>query len=120
MDRRTRPIVARRSIACALVLALCAAGCGGNSYVAASSGGSPAAVPSNSVSVSVQNGSSASAYFMLAMMFLIGNAYQQPNQARGLYGANPGPIPPMDESRSVNTQDCSKAIENWSANLRCK
>ncbi len=120
MDRRTRPIVARRRIAGALVLALCAAGCGGNSYVAASSGGSPVGGPSNSVSVSVQGGSSASAYFMLAMMFLMGNAYQQSSQAHGLYGASPGPIPPMDESRNVNTQDCSKPIEDWSANLKCR
>jgi len=31
-----------------------------------------------------------------------------------------GPVPALDPSRSVNEQDCSKPIENWSANLRCK
>jgi hypothetical protein len=26
----------------------------------------------------------------------------------------------LDASRQVNEQDCSKPIENWSANLKCK
>ena len=120
MDRRTRPTVARRRIACALVLALGAAGCGGNSYVAASSGGTPANGPSNSVSVRVQSGSSASAYFMLAMMFLIGNTNEQSSEAYRLHGAYPGSVPPMDESRKVNMQDCTRPINDWSANLRCR
>jgi hypothetical protein len=28
--------------------------------------------------------------------------------------------PALDASRTVNEQDCSKPIENWSANLKCK
>lgn len=29
-------------------------------------------------------------------------------------------VPPMDASRKVHEQDCSKPIEDWSANLRCR
>ena len=38
-------------------------------------------------------------------------------------GAFPGasrPVPPLDESRRVNVQDCTRPIEDGSANLRCK
>jgi len=30
-----------------------------------------------------------------------------------------GPSPKMREGRAINLQDCSKPIENWSANLKC-
>jgi hypothetical protein len=30
------------------------------------------------------------------------------------------PERPMDERRQVNEVDCTKPIENWSANLKCK
>ena len=29
-------------------------------------------------------------------------------------------VPPMDASRKVHEQDCSRPIEDWSANLRCR
>ena len=38
-------------------------------------------------------------------------------EQRGAEGRNP---PAFDSTRQVNEQDCSKAIENPSANLRCK
>lgn len=30
------------------------------------------------------------------------------------------PAQPMDAQRQVNEVDCTRPIENWSANLRCK
>ncbi len=32
----------------------------------------------------------------------------------------PRAVPPMDEARKVNEQDCSKPIADWSANLSCR
>jgi hypothetical protein len=29
------------------------------------------------------------------------------------------PPPPMREDRTINVQDCTKPIANWTANLRC-
>ena len=121
MDRRTRPTDARRRIACALLLALSLAGCGGNSYVSLSSGGPLPAVTANSTAVSFQSSAySTSPYFLLAMMFLIGNAWEYSDQAYRVYGGYPSAMPPMDESRKVNMQDCGKPIEDWSANLKCR
>lgn len=34
--------------------------------------------------------------------------------------SSPRAVPPMDAARNVNEQDCSKPIEDWSANLRCR
>jgi hypothetical protein len=34
-------------------------------------------------------------------------------------GLSPLPPPRMREDRTINLQDCSKAIVNWSANLKC-
>ena len=119
MDCRTRPTVARCRIAGALALALCAAGCSNNSYVAYSSGsiaGSP-----TGTSAYVQGGtSSSSAAF--AAIFLLHWALlnERWDRGAGLYGSSAVPAPPMDETRSVNTQDCTRPIVDWSANLRCR
>ena len=34
--------------------------------------------------------------------------------------SSPRSVPPMDESRKVNAQDCSKPIADSSANLSCR
>ena len=34
--------------------------------------------------------------------------------------AAPRWVPPMDENRKVNLQDCSQPIVDWSANLSCR
>jgi hypothetical protein len=34
-------------------------------------------------------------------------------------GFSPRPAPKMREDRAINLQDCTKAIANWSANLKC-
>lgn len=31
-----------------------------------------------------------------------------------------GPAPQLDEMRRVNEQDCTRPIEDWSANLKCR
>ena len=124
MDRRTRPTVARRRIAIALALSLCAAGCGGNSYVSFSSGGSAAvtSVPAgtSASTATVQASSSTNGYFALGMMLLLAYDNQMWTEQLAKYGYVTVPAPPLDETRRVNTQDCSKPIEDPSANLKCR
>ena len=103
MDRRTGPTVARYRIALALAFALCAAGCGGGSYVQAGS------------TVNVQGTSALGA--LIAIGVLGGYAYESERQ---MAGAARQPAPPMDPSRTVQEQDCSQPIENWTANLKCR
>jgi len=38
----------------------------------------------------------------------------------GMFGSSAVPAPPMDETRSINAQDCTQPIVDWSANLKCK
>lgn len=62
--------------------------------------------------VSATIGLSAAAANVLSAIFIAGY----------LVAANDlslGPPPKMREDRAINLQDCSKPIENWSANLRC-
>jgi hypothetical protein len=120
MDCRTRPTVARRRIAGALALALCAAGCSSNSYVAYSSGSSAAGAPTGTSAYVQGSTSSSSAAF--AAIFLLHWALlnERWDRGAGMYGSSTVPAPPMDESRSINTQDCTRPIEDWSANLRCR
>jgi hypothetical protein len=40
--------------------------------------------------------------------------------AAGAYPGGSRPVPPLDESRRVNVQDCTRPIEDGSANLRCR
>lgn len=120
MDRRTRPSVARCRIAGALVAALCAAGCGGDSYVRYSSGGTVAGVPGGSsatVQVSTTSSSTVFAALFLLHWSLLNERW---DRDAGVYGSSTIPAPPMNQARTINTQDCTKPIEDWSANLRCR
>jgi hypothetical protein len=103
MGRRQGQIVTRHRIAAALLLALGVAGCGGNSNVQFSSGGPP---PPQGSGVSVYG---ANTLGTLLTIGFIGAALS------GGYRA-----PEMDPSRRVVEQDCTKPIEDWSANLRCR
>ena len=38
----------------------------------------------------------------------------------GVYPGGSSLVPPLDESRRVNVQDCTRPIEDGSANLRCR
>ncbi len=97
----TGPTYTRRGIA-TILLVSCIAGCGGNSNVQASGG-----------SVSVQGRTSVGALLLIGL--LAGISYESD---RGT--ATPERVPELDAARRVNEQDCTKPIEDWSANLKCR
>jgi hypothetical protein len=114
MGSRQRPIAARRWLS-ALALALFCAGCA-NSSVSVGGGG-----PQPTVSA---RGSSA-----LGAALLVGLMVSSESYNRGVrYRANPfealsmePPAPPaLDPTRRVLEVDCTKPIEDWSANLKCR
>lgn len=112
MDRRQGSPVARRALAAAAV-ALLAAGCGGHANVRFASVGSPSTGVSSGGSVSVQGGSTVGVLFAIAV--LAGATH------RGEQGAAPAQrAPDMDPARRVGLQDCTRPIEDWSANLKCR
>jgi len=139
MDRHQRQACARRRaagavtrLAFAVSLSLLAAGCGGTDYyVRYASSGTPTTGVSSGGTVYVQGSSSGPTYgYVIAILtlgYLLSGGYPEP-QAYGFnYPANPPmawgrnvPVPELEPARSVNEQDCSKPIENWSANLKCK
>ena len=120
MDRRTRPTVARRITgALALTLALCAAGCSNNSYVAYSSG-SIAGSPTGTSAYVQGSASSSSAAFAAVFLLHWALLNERWDRGAGMYGSSTVPAPPMDETRSINAQDCTQPIVDWSANLRCR
>jgi hypothetical protein len=106
----------------ALSLALLAAGCGGNSYVQYSSNTLPAGSVSSGGAVYAQSsGSAAGALFLIGFLGSVFNMDDSQPQGFGFGYRGPRYVSPaLDPSRTVNEQDCSKPIENWSANLKCK
>lgn len=124
MDRRTRPTVTRCRIAGALAVALGLAGCNGNAnyVITGSTGGSPAAGVPSGTTGSVVYGSTSSSSAVFAALFVLHWSLlnQQWDRQAGIYGSSTIWAPPMDETRTVNTQDCTRPIEDWSANLRCR
>ena len=76
------------------------AGCGGYSNVQVGSGGIPTA--------SFQGTSTIGALFMIGVLA---------GASEGQTRASP---PALDADRKVNEQDCSKPIEDWSVNLKCR
>jgi hypothetical protein len=127
MDRRTRPAIARRSArrglarAVALPIALLAAGCGGQANVQIQGSGVPGfrtvpagtALSGGSLSASIQGSSAAGA--LLAVGLLGATVFWESERDRVHYRP-----PALDPARTVNVQDCSRPIENWSANLKCR
>ncbi|MBI1943881.1 MAG: hypothetical protein HYS35_09460 [Betaproteobacteria bacterium] len=102
MGRDPRPIAARHRLkhGAVLLLALLVVGCGGNSNVQLSSGGT----------VAVQGRSTFGG--VLAVGVLGAMVYSESH--------NTSLAPQLDASRRVLEQDCTKPIEDWSANLRCR
>ena len=104
---------------------LCAllAGCSSQANVRAGfSGGGSAQAGSASSQVSAQIGSGSILGTLLAVGILAAVWYGEERERYGP-GAFPGgsaPVPPLDESRRVNQQDCTRPIEDRAANLRCK
>lgn len=111
-----------------LSFVLFAAGCGGHSNVQLASSGSPATGVSSGGSVNIQGRSTVGV--VIAIGILAGASYASDREYES-YGMQRRssvftpmqrdlPVPELDPARTVNEQDCSKPIENWSANLRCK
>jgi hypothetical protein len=119
MDRRTRPPVARR-IAGVLAVALGAAGCGGDTYIRYSSGSFVGGAPTGTSAYVQGSTSSSSAAFAAVFLLHWALLNERWNASAGMYGSSALPAPPMDETRTVNTQDCTLPIEDWSANLKCR
>jgi hypothetical protein len=96
-----------------ILLALCIAGCGGNSYLQAGASGSPSTGVSTGGSVNVQGRTTFGA--LLAIGVLVGLSHSSehllPSSARA---------PEPDASRRVHEQDCGKPIGDSTANLRCR
>jgi len=110
----------------ALVLALLLAGCGGHGNVRVNSGGAPAGSPGGT-SLYVQSGTS-NFGTLLAIGVLLGMSYGSGRELEDTYRADRPPfasgtpvrVPELDPSRRVVLHDCTKPIEDWSANFKCK
>ena len=90
------------------LLALCVAGCNGNYIVQASSAGA-SQLPATGGSVSVYSTSTTGALFIIGILGAL-------TGGSAAYLA----APEMNPDRRVVEQDCSKPIEDPSANLRCR
>lgn len=112
MDRCQRPPVARRGLAAAMLLFL-AAGCGGHSNVQFASSGSPATGVSSGGSVSAQGTSTLGVLFAIAVLSGASHRSDQGSPA-------PQRVPELDPARRVVLQDCTRPIEDRSANLKCR
>jgi len=113
--------MARRWLA-ALLCALFA-GCSSQANVRAGlSGGvqGGGASAGSQVSAQVQSGS---VFGTLLAVGILAAVWYGEDRERYVFGAFPsssGPMPPLDESRRVNEQDCTRPIEDTGANLRCR
>lgn len=104
----------------AVALAALLAGCGGNANVQANSN-------NGAVSGSVSLPGRTTLGTLLSIVFLAGVSYESDREMarseRVPYGAHssyPAPVPDLDPSRRVVEHDCTRQIEDWSANLRCR
>ena len=85
-------------------------------------GGAQAGSASAGSQVSAQIGSGSIFGTVLALGILAAVWYGE-DRERYVFGAFPspsGPVPPLDESRRVSEQDCTRPIEDAAANLRCR
>ena len=111
-----------------LSLVLLVAGCGGSSYVQLSSSGSPATGVSTGGSVNVQGRSTLGALIAIGILAGASYASDRDYESAGMQRRSSPfmpmqrdlPVPELDATRTVNEQDCSRPIENGSANLKCK
>lgn len=111
-----------------LTLIAALAGCSTHSYTSISAGALtagtlPAAgttVSSGYVNVSVGSSSAAGALAGIALLGFVFHGHLNGYWDEGSGYGPWRPIPPLAEDRTIHEQDCSKPIENSSANLRCK
>lgn len=109
----------------ALVLASLLVGCAHTSVGLNSAGTTAAGTTSVSGQVAASgSGAAAIALFALATVAIYGS---EASNGGTTYRANPfagirstQPLPELDGSRRVNEQDCTKPIQDWSANLKCR
>lgn len=109
MGRNQRSSVARNRMIRALTASLVVlfAGCGGNANIQVNSNG--ASLGSASVPGYSRVGT------LLSIVFLTGWAYE------GERAMPPSvQVPDLDPSRRVAEHDCTRPIEDWSANLKCR
>jgi hypothetical protein len=96
-----------------LALAALLAGCGGHASVQVNSGGAPAGGVSSGSTINIQGRSSLGT--LLSIVLIAGVAYEGERDAPWSARA-----PEPDPSRRVVEHDCTKPIEDWSANLKCR
>lgn len=118
MDRGKRPPYTRHAMsrAVALLLALMLAGCGGHSNVQLGASGAPATGVSTGGSVSMQGRSTLAV--LLGIGILAGASHGSERMAYDL--RSPVYAPELDPSRRIVERDCTRPIEDWSANLKCR
>ena len=75
---------------------------------------SGSAVSSATLGVHAESGSAAGA--LLGLAIIGGTVYG----AGGAGAERSGRVPALDPRRTVNVQNCSQPIRDWSANLKCK
>lgn len=95
-------------------LALVVSGCASHGQVSGGSG-----------SVSFQINSSRAALIAVGILAIVSEhereeGYSHSNPLTAFDPAAGRAVPPMDASRKVHEQDCSRPIEDGSANLRCR
>jgi len=124
------PTVTRHGMrrALALSLALVLAGCGGHSNVRLNTGGAPSGA-STGTSVHVQSGTSTFGT-LLAIGVMVGMSHGSDRAleeaggysvVRPPFAAPPAArVPELEPSRRVVEHDCTRPIEDWSANIKCK
>jgi hypothetical protein len=104
-----------------LAVAFLVAGCGANVASSVRVGGPPVVAPIPDASfVIVDGGLVAGATFGISAA--AANAIAVVGIVGFLFVANDWrfvPPPKLSEGRTVNLQDCTKPIVNWTANLRC-
>lgn len=118
MGSDPRPTAARYRLAPVLALALLAAGCANSSVQVSGGGPQPTA--------GVQGSSPLGRLIVFGYVAAIGyESYKdgiryRANPFDAMLQPTPLPPPPLEPTRRVLEQDCTKPIEDWSANLRCR
>jgi hypothetical protein len=110
-----------------LAALLCAllTGCSSQANVRAGfSGGAGAqaggASAGSQVSAHVQSGSVVGTLLALGILAAVWYGEDRERYGPGVYPGGTSLVPPLDESRRVNEQDCTRPIEDGAANLRCR
>jgi hypothetical protein len=115
--------------ATAIVLVVLLAGCAARTHVQYGAGsitGSGSSVNASSAAMNVQaSGSTAAVLIGLGIAASVAQAQNdgviyRVNPFRGFFESAPAPAPELAPVRNVNEQDCTRPIEDWSANLKCR